>query len=140
MGGGCGGGGGGGRDGEMRSGGLPRALPSTDGMGGHTGNASGALQAPRGKGGVGRGAIGTASHLPRFRVKAAGQTGTRAWHSTPKRTKTVAIATPQSPGHDGYNVPLVHDNDSLIPPPLQAAQPMPSHCLPDAKCQPQWHL
>ena len=26
------------------------------------------------------------------------------------------------------------------PPPLQGAQPMPSHCLPDAKCQPQWHV
>ena len=25
-------------------------------------------------------------------------------------------------------------------PTLQGAQPMPSHCLPDAKCQPQWHL
>ena len=26
------------------------------------------------------------------------------------------------------------------PPPLQGPQPTPSHCLPDAKCQPQWHL
>ena len=26
------------------------------------------------------------------------------------------------------------------PPPLQGAQPMPSHCLPDAKCRPQRHL
>ena len=26
------------------------------------------------------------------------------------------------------------------PPPFQGAQPMPSHCPPDAKCQPQWHL
>ena len=26
------------------------------------------------------------------------------------------------------------------PLPLQDAQPMPSHCLPDAKCRPQWHL
>ena len=26
------------------------------------------------------------------------------------------------------------------PPHLQGAQPMPSHRLPDAKCQPQWHL
>ena len=26
------------------------------------------------------------------------------------------------------------------PPPLQGAQPMPSHCPPDAKCQPKWHL
>ena len=26
------------------------------------------------------------------------------------------------------------------PPPLQGAQPMPSHCPPDAKCQAQWHL
>ena len=26
------------------------------------------------------------------------------------------------------------------PPPLQAALPTPSHCPPDAKCQPQWHL
>ena len=26
------------------------------------------------------------------------------------------------------------------PPPLQGAQPMPSHCPPDANCQPQWHL
>ena len=26
------------------------------------------------------------------------------------------------------------------PPPLQGAQPMPSHCPPDTKCQPQWHL
>ena len=25
-------------------------------------------------------------------------------------------------------------------PPLQGAQPRPSHCPPDAKCQPQWHL
>ena len=24
--------------------------------------------------------------------------------------------------------------------PLQGAQPMPSHCLPDGKCQLQWHL
>ena len=27
-----------------------------------------------------------------------------------------------------------------VPPPLQGAQPMPSHCLPDAKCQLQRHL
>ena len=26
------------------------------------------------------------------------------------------------------------------PPNLQGALPMPSHCLPDGKCQPQWHL
>ena len=26
------------------------------------------------------------------------------------------------------------------PPPFQGAQPMPSHCLSDAKCQCQWHL
>ena len=26
------------------------------------------------------------------------------------------------------------------PPPLQGARPMPSHCPPDGKCQPQWHL
>ena len=26
------------------------------------------------------------------------------------------------------------------PPPLQGAQPMPSHCPPDPKCQAQWHL
>ena len=26
------------------------------------------------------------------------------------------------------------------PPPLQGAQPMPSDCPPDAKCQLQWHL
>ena len=26
------------------------------------------------------------------------------------------------------------------PPPLQSAQPMPSYCLFDGKCQPQWHL
>ena len=26
------------------------------------------------------------------------------------------------------------------PPLLQGAQPMPSHCLPHANCQPQWHL
>ena len=26
------------------------------------------------------------------------------------------------------------------PPRLQGAQPMPSHCSPDGKCQPQWHL
>ena len=26
------------------------------------------------------------------------------------------------------------------PPPIQGAQPMPSHCPPGAKCQPQWHL
>ena len=26
------------------------------------------------------------------------------------------------------------------PPPSQGAQPMPSHCLPDGKCQLQWHL
>ena len=26
------------------------------------------------------------------------------------------------------------------PPPLQGAQPMPGHCLPDAKCQPQRQL
>ena len=26
------------------------------------------------------------------------------------------------------------------PPPLQGAQPTPSHCPPDAKYQPQWHL
>ena len=24
-------------------------------------------------------------------------------------------------------------------PPLQGAQPMPSHCLPDGRCQRQWH-
>ena len=28
----------------------------------------------------------------------------------------------------------------VYPPPLQGAQPMPSHCLPDAKRQLQWHL
>ena len=27
-----------------------------------------------------------------------------------------------------------------VPPPLQGAQPMPSHCPPDAKCRLQWHL
>ena len=29
-----------------------------------------------------------------------------------------------------------------VPPPLslEGAKPMPSHCPPDAKCQPQWHL
>ena len=26
------------------------------------------------------------------------------------------------------------------PPPLWGVQPMPSHCLPDAKCEPQWHV
>ena len=26
------------------------------------------------------------------------------------------------------------------PTPLEGAQPMPSHCLPDRNCQPQWHL
>ena len=26
------------------------------------------------------------------------------------------------------------------PPPLHSAQPMSSHCPPDAKCRPQWHL
>ena len=26
------------------------------------------------------------------------------------------------------------------PPPLEGAKPVPSHCLPDAKCQAQWHL
>ena len=26
------------------------------------------------------------------------------------------------------------------PRPLQGALPTPSHCSPDAKCQPQWHL
>ena len=25
-------------------------------------------------------------------------------------------------------------------PPLQGAQPVPSHCLPDGECQAQWHL
>ena len=30
--------------------------------------------------------------------------------------------------------------DQLRPPALEGAQPMPSHCAPDAKCQPQWHL
>ena len=27
-----------------------------------------------------------------------------------------------------------------VPRPLQGAQPMPSHCLRNAKCQCQWHL
>ena len=26
------------------------------------------------------------------------------------------------------------------PPPLQGAQPAPSHCPPDTKCQLQWHV
>ena len=40
---------------------------------------------------------------------------------------------------------LPHPRDALEgeeppPPPLQGAQPMPSHSLPDARCQTQWHL
>ena len=33
----------------------------------------------------------------------------------------------------------VHWKGEEVTPPLQGAQPMPSHCLPDAKCQCQWH-
>ena len=34
----------------------------------------------------------------------------------------------------------MHWKGGRYSPPLQGAQPMPSHCPPDAKCQPQWHL
>ena len=33
----------------------------------------------------------------------------------------------------------MHWRVPALPPP-QGAQPMPSHCPPDGKCQPQWHL
>ena len=46
--------------------------------------------------------------------------------------------------HPLHNVnPLGKDaleGGELTPPPLHSAQPMPSYCLPDAKCQLQWHL
>ena len=32
------------------------------------------------------------------------------------------------------------EGEGGLPPPLQGAQPMPSHCTPDAKCQLAWHL
>ena len=32
------------------------------------------------------------------------------------------------------------EGGEVDPTPLQGAQPMPSHCLPDAKCHLQWHL
>ena len=34
----------------------------------------------------------------------------------------------------------MHWTEGRLPPPLQGAQPIPSHCPPDAKCQLQWHL
>ena len=40
-------------------------------------------------------------------------------------------------------LPKVQSRDALKGqevPPLQSAQPMPSHCLPAGKCQLQWHL
>ena len=41
--------------------------------------------------------------------------------------------TPPPPGCIGRR-------EGTPPPPLQGAQPMPSHVLPDAKWQPQWHM
>ena len=52
-------------------------------------------------------------------------------HGSPK-----APIGPQSP-------PPARDElemGGVAPPPLQGAQPMPSHCLPDGKCQLQWRL
>ena len=40
----------------------------------------------------------------------------------------------------GGGLPGMHWKGGAPPPPLQGAQPVPSHCLPDAKCQPQRHL
>ena len=46
-----------------------------------------------------------------------------------------ATATPAVPGRVG-----MHWKGGRYAPPLQGAQPMPSHCPPDSKCQLQWHL
>ena len=47
--------------------------------------------------------------------------------------KTAAARPPATPSDalEGGRVP---------PPCIQGAQPMPSHCPPDAKCEPRWHL
>ena len=36
--------------------------------------------------------------------------------------------------------PGMHWTGGRYPRPLQGAQPLPSHCLPEGKCQLQWHL
>ena len=46
---------------------------------------------------------------------------------------------PDSPS-SGRPKPEMHCKGGGTPSPLQAAQPMPCHCLSDAKCQFQWHL
>ena len=42
--------------------------------------------------------------------------------------------------HEDWVPPKSASEAEEVPPPLQGTQPMPSHCLPDAKCHLQWHL
>ena len=53
---------------------------------------------------------------------------------------TVSPAPAPGMHWNGGEAPPPIQPDHLRPPPIQGARPLPSHCLPDAKRQPQWHL
>ena len=40
----------------------------------------------------------------------------------------------------GWGARMQLEGEEVTPPPLQGAQPLPSHCLPDCNGQLQWHL
>ena len=57
----------------------------------------------------------------------------------------IFVSEPEPPPPPPYACVYVHPRDALeggeVPPPsLQGAEPMPSHCPPDAKCRPQRRL
>ena len=52
----------------------------------------------------------------------------------------VAQETDGGRGTSGCQQTCIGEGERHLPPPLEGAQPMPSHCPPDANCQPQWHL
>ena len=59
------------------------------------------------------------------------------WH----RLQPVGTVMAQG-GGGGGGMAGMHWKGGVVTPPslLQGAQPAPSHCPPDGKCQPQWHL
>ena len=65
----------------------------------------------------------------RLRSLAAG-----VWAPRPKGTHTPLSLTPPDALEGGWGA------SPPPPPPSQSAQPMPSHCPPNGKCPPQWHL
>ena len=83
-----------------------------------------------------------------------GRAGAQAWHPLrPSRPlwRAPSTSSQSSEGPQGRAAGAGSGGDAQRcigrgggyprpPPPLQGAQPMPSHCPPDAKCQPQWHL